>query len=117
MPFTYVFAGIPVAEFEPALDWYRRLFGQEPDRFPTAEEAVWQLTSTALIYVVADSQRAGSALVTVFVDDFEQRLAALDAAGIAVGQLETIDGRVQRVTIIDPDGNRIAFATLPDLRS
>lgn len=117
MAITYVFAGIPVAEFEPALAWYKRVLAREPDRFPTTQEAVWQLTDTALVYVVADPERAGSALITVFVDDFDERLATLRAAGIAVGQLETVNGTIQRATITDPDGNRIAFATLPAPRA
>jgi hypothetical protein len=114
MAITYLFAGIPVVEFRPALDWYQRLLGRAPDRLPTDEEAVWQLTDSALIYIVADSKRAGSALVTVFVDDFDGRLAALGAGGIAIGALDVINGNIRRTVIIDPDGNRIAFAALPD---
>jgi predicted enzyme related to lactoylglutathione lyase len=114
MAVTYLFAGIPVADFKPALDWYQRLIGRAPDRFPNDEEAVWQLTDTALIYIVADSDRAGSALVTLFVDDFSGQLAALRAGDIAVGMLDTVDGNIRRAVITDPDGNRIALATLPE---
>ena len=117
MAVTYLFAGIPVAEFESALDWYHRLLGRAPDRFPTDEEAVWQLTDTALVYVVADSARAGSALVTLFVDDFDGQLAALRAGDIAVGTLDTVNGSIRRAVITDPDGNRIALATLPEERA
>lgn len=113
MAITYVFAGIPVADLTPALDWYQRLLGQAPDRFPTADEAVWQLTETALIYVVADRERAGSALVTLFVDDFDDRLAALRSRDIELGKLEMVNGNIRRAVITDPDGNRISLAALP----
>ena len=117
MAFTYVFAGIPVADFRLALDWYQRLLGRAPDRFPTADEAVWQLTGSGLIYVVGDRERAGSALVTLFVDDFDELLAALPGRDIEPGQLDTLAGNVRRTTITDPDGNRISLGALPEPRS
>jgi catechol 2,3-dioxygenase-like lactoylglutathione lyase family enzyme len=113
MAITYVFAGIPVTDLRPALDWYQRLLGQAPDRFPNANEAVWQLAETALIYVVADRERAGNALVTLFVDDFDERLVALRARHIEVGEPDTVNGNIRRAIITDPDGNRISLATLP----
>lgn len=114
MAVTYVFAGIPVADFRLALDWYERLLGRAPDRFPTADEAVWQLTGSALIYVVGGRERAGSALVTLFVDDFDELLAALPSRDIEVGKLDTMAGNVRRTILTDPDGNRISLAALPE---
>ena len=48
MGLTNVLAVIPVARFEPALDWYGRLFGRPPDLVPMPGERVaeWQLTPT-----------------------------------------------------------------------
>ena len=55
-----VFAGIPVEELEPALDWYERSSGP-PDLVPNESERMWRLTDGGWVYVVADAERAGSA--------------------------------------------------------
>ena len=46
---TYTFAGLPVAEYANAYDWYARVLGREADMFPHATEAVWRLTPTSAI--------------------------------------------------------------------
>ena len=48
MAVTHVFAGIPVADHEAAFEWYERLLGRPPDRLPTEDEAVWELTDAGL---------------------------------------------------------------------
>jgi hypothetical protein len=82
LPITHVFAGIPTADFESALPWYERFLGHPPDRFPRAGEAVWQLTETGLVYLVADPERAGHTLITLIVDDLDERLDELAGRGI-----------------------------------
>jgi hypothetical protein len=59
---TYLFAGIPTADFTTACSWYERFLQRPPDGFPTAGEAVWQLADGRLLYLVADATRAGNAL-------------------------------------------------------
>lgn len=66
---TDVFAGLPVDDFETARAWYRLFVGRAPDVIPKPDEAVWRLAGTGWIYVVADGARAGSAIVTLLVDD------------------------------------------------
>lgn len=113
MPVTHVFAGLPVSDLGVALDWYGRLLGRAPDRFPNDDEAVWQLASTGLIYVVRDRDRAGCALLTLIVDDLDRRLETLRAVGIDAVQIEATGAGVRRVRITDPDGNRIQLGELP----
>jgi predicted enzyme related to lactoylglutathione lyase len=110
---TYVFAGIPVADFEAARAWYERLAGRPPDLVPHSHEAAWQLTKTGWIYVVADAERAGSALVTLLVDDLDERIEALAQRGLEVGEVETIADGVRTVVLEDPDGNAIKLAQPP----
>lgn len=111
MAITYLFAGIPTADFSSALDWYERFFGCRPDRFPHETEAVWQLATTSLVYLVADPDRAGKALVTLIVDDLVPRVEALAKRGIELGAIETMSGvAMQRVDLTDLDGNRLAIA-------
>src|SRR4051795_4380470 len=101
----YVFAGIPVAELDAGLDWWERLLGRPPDMRPNESEAVWQLTESSSVYVVRDPDRAGNALVTLFVKDLDAELAGMSARGIESGEVETKPG-VRVSMLVDPDGNR-----------
>jgi predicted enzyme related to lactoylglutathione lyase len=109
MTITFLFAGIPVADYDAALPWYERLVGRAPDMLPHETEATWRLTDTGWIYVVADAERAGRALVTVLVDDLDTWVAGFAERGIACDPMETLPGKVRRVSVVDPDGNRITF--------
>jgi catechol 2,3-dioxygenase-like lactoylglutathione lyase family enzyme len=102
-----LFAGIPVADFEQALDWYERLFAKPPDMRPHDREAVWNLTDHAWVYVVEDRERAGSGLVTLMVDDLDERVAALADRGIVAGPVESINEQTRSTDLLDPDGNRL----------
>jgi hypothetical protein len=102
-----LFAGIPVAEFEPALAWYERLFGKPPDMRPHDREAVWNLIDHAWVYVVEDRERAGHALVTLIVDDLDDRVAAMAERGITAGPIEAINEQTRSTHLHDPDGNRL----------
>lgn len=96
----HVFAGIPVRDYEAARGWYDRFFRRAPDLLPHDHEAAWQLTGSAWVYVVEDAERAGSALVTILVDDVDAWVEGAD---------ESIPG-MRRAEITDPDGNRIQLA-------
>jgi catechol 2,3-dioxygenase-like lactoylglutathione lyase family enzyme len=109
MGVTHVFAGVAVTDYEPALDWYERLLGRPPDVIPKDDEAVWQLTSSALLYIVADSARAGTGLVTLAVDDLDAHLAGLARRGLAPGQIDTGTAAGRKAVVSDPDGNTITF--------
>jgi predicted enzyme related to lactoylglutathione lyase len=104
-----LFAGIPVADLDAAIDWYERLFGAAPDMAPNDTERTWRLTDASWVYVVADPERAGKALVTLMVDDLDARLAAIRERGIEVGEIEEINEKTRKAEIVDPEGNRIGF--------
>jgi catechol 2,3-dioxygenase-like lactoylglutathione lyase family enzyme len=110
---THVFAGIPTADLAVALEWYERLLGAPPDRFPHENEAVWQLVDRGLIYVVRDPTRSGTALVTLIVDHLDEWIAAATGRGVAVGKVETQSGGVRKVTVTDPDGNLVGVGEVP----
>ena len=40
----HTFAGLAVADYAAAYDWYARVLGRPADMFPHDMEAVWQLT-------------------------------------------------------------------------
>jgi catechol 2,3-dioxygenase-like lactoylglutathione lyase family enzyme len=109
MAVQHVFAGIPVADYPSARDWYERLFGRPPDLVPHETEAAWQLSDTAWIYVVADADRAGDALLTIMVDDLEAQVSELADRGLATAAMETAPGLFRKAELRDADGNTIAF--------
>jgi hypothetical protein len=76
---------------------------------PNETEVAWQLSETAWIYVVADADRAGNALLTILVDDLEAQVSELADRGLATGAMETAPGLFRRAEIRDTDGNTIAY--------
>jgi predicted enzyme related to lactoylglutathione lyase len=102
-----LFAGIPVADLDNALDWYERFLDGPPDMAPNETERAWQLTGDGWLYVVQDPGRAGHALVTLLVDDLDTRIRELNGRGIETGEVERLNERTRKLTVSDPDGNRI----------
>jgi hypothetical protein len=113
MSFTYVFAGIPVADREAAVSWYELFAGAPPDLIPNSAEAAWQMTGTGWIYVIVDPARAGTALNTLLTDDLDSFIANLGERGIEAGLVETLGSGVRRTTVTDPDGNRLNVGQPP----
>jgi catechol 2,3-dioxygenase-like lactoylglutathione lyase family enzyme len=110
MTIAHVFTGIPVADYPAARAWYERLFGGPPDLVPHEQEAAWRLAGDLCwVYVVADRERAGNALLTVLVDDLDAVVDGLTARGIDVAPIEPVGG-MTRARVTDADGNMITYA-------
>ena len=105
---TYSFAGIPVADYAGANEWYVRLFGREPDMVPHETEAVWRLSPRNAIYVVEDPERAGNGLLTLAVDDLDALRARLREAGLPFVEVAAGDAP-RRLVVTDPDGNTLTY--------
>jgi catechol 2,3-dioxygenase-like lactoylglutathione lyase family enzyme len=106
MSVTHLFAGIPVSDYDAAVAWYERLLGRPPDVLPKEREAMWHVSDAGSIYVVFDAARAGNALVTLAVDDLEERFARLAA-------IEPGPGAMPTAVLVDPDGNRLQLFADP----
>jgi hypothetical protein len=104
-----VLRGVAVADYTSALTWYERLKGRPPDFNPDENEAVWQIIDNGWIYVVADTDRAGQALLTLMVDKLDRQVAELKERGLAVGAIETQPGLFRKAEVADPEGNKISF--------
>src|SRR5947209_16555815 len=112
---TDLFAGTPVSNYGEALSWYERLLGSPPSFLPNEIEAVWQLAEHRYLYIVLRPEDAGHAVHTLFVDDFDTRLAEMAERGLQPVERETYSNGVRKATFLDPDGNEIGFggAALP----
>ena len=66
-----LFAGLPVSDLERALEWYPRLLGDVESFDPNDTERVWTIGEHRHVYAVLHPERAGRALVTLFVDDLD----------------------------------------------
>ena len=104
-----LFAGIYVSDIQAATLWYSRVFGGQPSFIPHDAEAVWELAEHRSIYINARPGDAGHSVVTVFVDDLDERVAAISERGIEPATQEIYGNGVRKVTYRDPDGNEIGF--------
>jgi catechol 2,3-dioxygenase-like lactoylglutathione lyase family enzyme len=108
-----LFAGIAVTDFERAVAWFERLLG-EPATFEAhATEQVWTLADGRSIYVELRPDRAGAAMVTLFVDDLDGVVDAAAERGVHPEHRETYGNGVRKVIYLDPDGNEIGFGGAP----
>ena len=108
----HLFAGLRVRDFDAARAWYEQLLG-EPSFFPHDTEAVWTLADERSVYVVQHPEGAGHSVVTLFVDDLDERVAGIAARGIEPTSRETYENGVRKVTYVDADGNEIGWGGAP----
>jgi predicted enzyme related to lactoylglutathione lyase len=108
-----LFAGISVSDYGTAVAWYERLFGAEPSFLPNDTEAVWEVAEHRYVYIEVRPGHAGHALHTLFVGDFEDRLAQIAERGLEPAKRETYGNGVRKATFRDPDGNEIGLGGGP----
>jgi predicted enzyme related to lactoylglutathione lyase len=108
-----LFAGIPVADYAAARQWYEQLLGSPPTFIPHDTEAVWELAEHRYMYIVQKPEHAGHAMHTLFVDDLDALLAQIADRGLEPMNSETYSNGVRKMTFRDPDGNEIGFGGAP----
>ncbi|TDD27101.1 VOC family protein [Actinomadura sp. KC06] len=108
-----LFAGIPVADHAAALAWYERLLGSPPTFVASDTEAVWELAEHRSLAVEHRPEHAGHAVVTIFVGDFDVRVARIADRGLEPAERETYPNGVRKAVYRDPDGNEIGFGGAP----
>lgn len=110
MSIDAVLAGIPVAGFDAAVGWYEKLLGRPADERPMAGLAEWYFPGAGAIQVIQDRERAGSALLTLSVDDLAAFVSGLEEDGLAPGPVDdTTSATVLLATIDDPEGNAVTL--------
>ena len=108
-----LFAGICVSDFEAARPWYEALLGAEPSFLPHDTEAVWEQIDHGYVYLVEDAERAGNAVLTLFLEDLDSEVAAIAGRGIEPAERETYSNGVRKITYRDADGNEVGFGGGP----
>ena len=108
-----LFAGISVRDRAAALPWYGQLLGSAPEFYPNDVEAVWELAEHRYLYIEQRPEHAGHSMQTYFVDDFDERVAAIAERGLEPSVSETYENGVRHVTYRDPDGNEISLGGAP----
>jgi len=70
---------------------------------------VWELAEHRYVYIVQEPERAGSALVLLYVDDLDERVAEIARRGIDPAERQTYGHGVTKVIYRDAEGNEISF--------
>jgi catechol 2,3-dioxygenase-like lactoylglutathione lyase family enzyme len=110
---TDFFAGVGVTDFDRAVAWFESLLGEPAAFVATETEYVWAVAEHSWIYVLLRPERAGRAMVTLFLDDLDQFVESAAGRGIEPERRETYGNGVRKVIYLDPDGNEIGFGGGP----
>jgi predicted enzyme related to lactoylglutathione lyase len=108
-----LFAGVSVRDYTAAVAWYERLFGAPPSFLPNDTEAVWEIAEHRYVYIVVKPEHAGHAVHTLFLEDFDTRIAQIAERGLEPADRETYENGVRKATFRDADGNEIGFGGGP----
>jgi predicted enzyme related to lactoylglutathione lyase len=109
MTMEVLFAGLHVADFASAVDWYSRFFDRPPDVVAHDREVMWRVTDGGWLYVLEDPTHAGHGVATISVDDLDQAVDDLRARGIDVQGIEAVGNAAHKAKTHDPDGNEVAL--------
>jgi predicted enzyme related to lactoylglutathione lyase len=104
-----LFASLPVATFDAAIEWYERFFGRAADIIPNDDEAMWRVADNGWLYVINDPKRAGRTAVTISVGDLAEVIAALAHRGISAEPIEVVGDEGLKSNVQDPDGNVLSL--------
>jgi glyoxylase I family protein len=109
MPIEHVLAVVPVSDVERAEAWYEALFGRPADNRPMPSLVEWQVTAAGWVQVTLDSDRAGSGLLNLAVDDLEATRGELERRGVHTAAIQPVSKGVELSATSDPDGNAITL--------
>lgn len=112
MNVNHAFAGLRVSDRDRAVVWYEKLFGRPPDILPNDDEAMWQVTESANLYLLADNGRAGAGILTLAIGDLDTVLRGVSARGIVSEPIQEIPGAGRKAVLIDPDGNAVSLVEI-----
>ena len=109
MPIEHVLAVVPVSDIERADTWYEALFGRPADNRPMPSLLEWQVTGAGWVQVTLDTDRAGSGLLNLAVDDLAATREELATRGVDTAEIQPVNKGVELLAMSDPDGNTITL--------
>jgi predicted enzyme related to lactoylglutathione lyase len=108
--YVNVLASLQVSDFEATIEWYERLFGRGPDRYPMDGCVEWQLTPTGGVQIFRNPEGATAATIIVGLDDLEREASELRRRGIEPEPYNVPSGQFRLAELQDPSGNRVVLA-------
>lgn len=102
-----------VSDRAAGMRWYETFFGRPADQM-IGEEALWQVGADAWLVVDERPERAGACTITFAVRGVQEIVERLAASGIVPDEHETYGNGVQHATFVDPDGNAMSIAGVPE---
>ena len=109
MTIEHVLAVVPVSGLERADAWYEALFGRPSDNRPMPSLVEWQVTAPAGCRSPVDTDRAGSGLLNLAVDDLTATREELATRGLDTAEIQPVNKGVELSATSDPDGNTITL--------
>jgi glyoxylase I family protein len=109
MSIEHVLAVVPVSDLERADAWYEALFGRPADNRPMPSLVEWQVTGAGWVQVTVDTDRAGSGLLNLAVDDLAATREELATRGVDTAEIQPVNKGVELSATSDPDGNAITL--------
>jgi glyoxylase I family protein len=109
MPIEHVLAVVPVSDIERADTWYEALFGRPADNRPMPSLLEWQVIGAGWVQVTVDTDRAGSGLLNLAVDDLAATREELATRGVDTAEIQPVNKGVELSATSDPDGNTITL--------
>lgn len=96
--------------------WYEELLGRPPDYAPSPDVREWELVQECWLQVLEGTPAVGSGPLRLGVGDIELERRYIQAAlGIAVSEIERLEGVAAWCTFTDPFGNHLGlFQDLSD---
>lgn len=105
MAIEHVLAVVPVSDIDASRRWYATLFGRDADNNPMDNLVEWQVVPGGWVQVFIDSDRAGTGLLNIAVDDLDGHRDQLRSQGIDAGPITDAAKGVRLSELHDPDGN------------
>ena len=113
MKIDSVTVAIPVTNLSQAVDWYRKLFGNQEELTPA--DGIWELCITptfTLQLFESATKEISSKSIGLEIDDIEATHQQLIAHGIEAGEINTVPDVVRYFEFSDPFGNLLSFHQL-----
>ncbi len=109
MAINKIYAHLNCSDLAASIEWYRRLFGRQPDARPMDGLAEWQHRDSGGFQLFENPAEAGHGTLTLFVDGLRAEHSRLAETGFHPGDIEAATSTIL-VRLRDLDGNLVVLA-------